>query len=573
MITPHNLAPAASRTLVIPQNRSTLPSARPRWKLILALMPLLILLGLLMTSLFYLVWKLEARGDEADAALIREWLDETRAFRKTLPELAWEIEQLARSGRTQELPSKRQELRDQLDAMTEPARLFLNQLPGFPIVYAIEIHWPAAMEQPAEVWRSPLPPPRGLTDVRLRELEYQPYPGPEESFRLTCRYQLHALDRYRKQEQELNQLRFAVAGVLLVSLLVAGSFVVRFLQRERQREREQLEQRAEQEHQERELLASRLQQQEAERAREELDRQLLQQQLAAAQLQRRADEAEKSSLQLRSQLFASIGIMAGSYAHNIKNLLVRPNDLLVRCLESDSLPAAQSAMLGEVRSTLSTVTERLQQILSTIRRDPSRQERQQFDLAELIQETLATWRELAADKWKVELSLRQPFPTRALVFGDRSHVQQALENLLFNARDAIFEERNARREAVRQDTRIPTESRKRQLIEVASWRGLIELSLQSLQAAYRLEVLDQGIGMTEEVRHNCLQTHFSTKRDNALYEGNAAGMGLGLSFVAVVLEHHQASLEVQSQPRQGTRFIIHFPRQPRLDETESSPQR
>ena len=34
------------------------------------------------------------------------------------------------------------------------------------------------------------------------------------------------------------------------------------------------------------------------------------------------------ALELKSQLYASIGIMAGSYAHNIKNLLVRPNDLL-----------------------------------------------------------------------------------------------------------------------------------------------------------------------------------------------------------------------------------------------------
>ena len=41
-----------------------------------------------------------------------------------------------------------------------------------------------------------------------------------------------------------------------------------------------------------------------------------------------------------------------------------------------------------------------------------------------------------------------------------------------------------------------------------------------------LEVQDNGIGMTEEVRRQCTQTHFSTKRDNALYEGyNAGGYG------------------------------------------------
>ena len=39
--------------------------------------------------------------------------------------------------------------------------------------------------------------------------------------------------------------------------------------------------------------------------------------------------------------------------------------------------------------------------------------------------------------------------------------------------------------------------------------------------------------MTEEVRRRCTETHFSTKRDNAIYEGNSTGMGLGLSFVVV----------------------------------------
>ena len=34
--------------------------------------------------------------------------------------------------------------------------------------------------------------------------------------------------------------------------------------------------------------------------------------------------------------------MAGSYAHNIKNLLVRPNDLLARCIEADGVDPASS---------------------------------------------------------------------------------------------------------------------------------------------------------------------------------------------------------------------------------------
>jgi signal transduction histidine kinase len=65
--------------------------------------------------------------------------------------------------------------------------------------------------------------------------------------------------------------------------------------------------------------------------------------------------------------------------------------------------------------------------------------------------------------------------------------------------------------------------------------------------------------MTEEVRHRCTKTHFSTKRDNAIYEGNSTGMGLGLSFVMVILEHHRAALVIESQPLKGALFRLSFP--------------
>ena len=65
--------------------------------------------------------------------------------------------------------------------------------------------------------------------------------------------------------------------------------------------------------------------------------------------------------------------------------------------------------------------------------------------------------------------------------------------------------------------------------------------------------------MTEEVRRRCTETHFTTKRDNAVYEGNSTGMGLGLSFVVVILEHHRATLEIESEPLKGTLFRVGIP--------------
>ena len=63
---------------------------------------------------------------------------------------------------------------------------------------------------------------------------------------------------------------------------------------------------------------------------------------------------------------------------------------------------------------------------------------------------------------------------------------------------------------------------------------------------------DKGIGMTEDVRRRCTEAHFSTKRDNVLFAGLSAGMGLGLSFVVVILDHHDANRRLVNIRRDRT---------------------
>jgi signal transduction histidine kinase len=304
------------------------------------------------------------------------------------------------------------------------------------------------------------------------------------------------------------------------------------------------------------MLAAKVDVQEAEKAAAETKRKLLEQEFEAAQASARAAEAERSNLEMRSQLYASIGIMAGSYAHNIKNLLVRPNDLINRCLEADKLRPDQTTMLNEVKSTLGTVTERLQMILRTVRRDPNKAEMTRLDLNDLVRETGRTWTSIGKEKWKLTIIAR-PVAEPLHIRGDLSHLQQAIENLVFNARDATFEMRNHVRDAARAET--DPAKRKQALIDAAAWRGEVVLSCRREGLEAVLEVRDNGIGMTPDVLQRCLQTHFSTKRDNALYEGYNAGMGLGLSFVAVVLEHHRAALEVESESLKGALFRLRFP--------------
>jgi signal transduction histidine kinase len=118
--------------------------------------------------------------------------------------------------------------------------------------------------------------------------------------------------------------------------------------------------------------------------------------------------------------------------------------------------------------------------------------------------------------------------------------------------------RNHLREVARAETMLDPSTRKQRLIEAASWKGEIRFRLLRDSSGVILEVQDNGIGMTADVRANCLKTHFTTKRDNALYEGYTAGMGLGLSFVAMVLDHHHSELQIESEPQHGATFRIRF---------------
>lgn len=470
-------------------------------------------------------------GEAQDKTILREWLNETRGNLRGMVEDYLKKHDLAQSAKEKdpdaerELFRAREKIRAFLESLGTPPKMYSGTLPLFPTIYRIEVAFEDD-EIPAIFWDSLLPTESGDYDELRHHLTGRSH--------VELRYQLHAYDKRQSQEA---QRAARVRQLSLLAVVVTGmalAWVIYVQRREREQQRKQAE------------AAQQVDQ--AERRRQEAERDLLQQKLAA-------QEYEQKMLEMKSQLYASIGIMAGSYAHNIKNLLVRPNDLLRRCLEDNGLAPEKGKMLTEVRETLGTVTERLQQILQTVRRDPSKSEMERLDLRAVLQGLGQTWRDLAWERWKLQLAV-EAGDKPLWVDGDLSHLQQAVENLLFNARDATFEMRVRLREEARKEGEG---ARRQALIAAAAWKGNIVLRGFADGDAVVLEVRDNGIGMTEEVRQRCTETHFSTKRDNAIFEGHSTGMGLGLSFVKVVLDNHRAKLEIDSAPMKGTTFRVRFP--------------
>lgn len=486
----------------------------------------------LVGALVYLVFSRTSWVQQADADHVLEWLDESRVFRKTLPDLVVEYlalrDKYPTPGPDPEVVDKAEEIREQLRVMAMPPQIYQGYLPLFPDVYRLAVTFPGR-DWPPLAWESAVPRPRQQNQTKVDVLEYR-LPQTDGRAVIYCEYRLHAFNQRQREAADRQQQQLLAIGIGFLAILPVIGLGYWSLQRERRRE---------------------LQKVQAQRQAEHAGAVALQEKVAR-------QDAERSALEMKSQLYASIGIMAGSYAHNIKNLLVRPNDLLARCAEADGIPPHQRTMLGEVRDTLGTVTERLQQILRTVRRDPSRAELTRLDLNDLLADTARTWEDLAREKWKLTLTCI-PAAEPLWIDGDVSHLQQAIENLLFNARDATFEMRNHLRDEARRDPARPADDRRKALLDAAAWRGQVELRARRDSEWAVLEVTDNGIGMSAEVRERCTQTHFTTKRDNALYEGYNAGMGLGLSFTVVVLEHHGAELEVDSAPLKGATFRVRFP--------------
>ncbi|MBL8792823.1 MAG: HAMP domain-containing histidine kinase [Planctomycetia bacterium] len=512
---------------------------RAGWKYVRGLAPPLLVLAVLLGWLGYLLYDRAHWWQQSDESNLREWLNEARVFRQALPEQVREYLE-------KQHPDKAEEIHEQLKALGTPTKIYPGQLPLFPEIYRLEVRFAPDVGLPPIVWADEVPRAH-----RGQHLEYDFLGGNDRRARLHLEYQLHAYNQRQREQEQRQALLQGVSALAGAAAVLVFAWVYFFLKRERARELQRLLTQRQIEHVENQRLESELRRQEAERKQEDMERTLLEQRLAT-------QAAERQALELKSQLYASISIMAGSYAHNIKNLLVRPNDLLSRCLEADGLSHDQSHMLTEVRHTLGTVTERLQQILRTVRRDPTRAETTTIDLNVVIRDLQRTWEDLAREKWK--LTLTADTPAEPLwIEGDVSHLQQAAENLLFNARDATFEMRNQLRDRARRIDATDGPQRRQALIDAAAWKGSTVLRTRRAGDRAILEVQDNGIGMSEDVRRRCTETHFTTKRDNAIYEGISTGMGLGLSFVTVILEHHRATLDIESKPLHGALFRASFP--------------
>jgi signal transduction histidine kinase len=81
----------------------------------------------------------------------------------------------------------------------------------------------------------------------------------------------------------------------------------------------------------------------------------------------------------------------------------------------------------------------------------------------------------------------------------------------------------------------------------------VEVSVGAERDTVNLAVVDQGVGIDEEVRPHIFEPLFTTRADKG-------GTGLGLSAVLSICERLGGRVEVDSEPRRGSTFRVVLPR-------------
>lgn len=79
---------------------------------------------------------------------------------------------------------------------------------------------------------------------------------------------------------------------------------------------------------------------------------------------------------------------------------------------------------------------------------------------------------------------------------------------------------------------------------------------QEILLKYEFDVIDHGIGMKEEDVKNICDEFYMADKSRSRKEG---GAGLGMSIVKMILEKHNARLDVESEINVGTKMKIIFP--------------
>ncbi len=218
----------------------------------------------------------------------------------------------------------------------------------------------------------------------------------------------------------------------------------------------------------------------------------------------------------RQEKLAAIGHLAAGIAHEIRNPLSSIKGLatyfLGRSQDDSQGQSAARTMVQEVERLNRVVTE----LLEFAR--PSELELEHCEVNQLIRYSLGLVRRDAESKG-VQIRFEQE-EEELWAYLDQDRLNQALLNLYLNAIQAMQE----------------------------GGELMVQTAKQGSQV--RISVSDTGAGISQSELEKIFDPYFTSKK---------SGTGLGLAVVDKIVQAHQGRVKVQSNPGQGSSFVLLLP--------------
>ena len=228
-----------------------------------------------------------------------------------------------------------------------------------------------------------------------------------------------------------------------------------------------------------------------------------------------------------------VGRLAGGVAHDFNNILTVLSGNLGLLDSSQITEPQKTQILARCRTAAKRASHLTGQLLALGRRQPLQPSA--IDLSKLLQETGELVRRTLPPTFELNVDCEPGIPK---LFADTGAFQDALLNLIVNARDAMPEggqiEIAARKidAPTTEDTGTGPHDQNPQLV--------------------RVSVSDTGQGIPEAIREKIFEPFFTRK-------AQGEGSGLGLSMVLGFVTQSGGEISVETRESEGSSFHLDFP--------------
>jgi PAS domain S-box-containing protein len=233
------------------------------------------------------------------------------------------------------------------------------------------------------------------------------------------------------------------------------------------------------------------------------------------------DVTERTNLRqqlLQAQKMESVARLAGGIAHDFNNVLsVMRGQVELLQDDLDILESAR-ARIDSVQRATDRAAALTDDLMAFSRQ---RDEPEPFDVHDRLRDVQELFHQVLGSSVTLELDLTA---SPATIVADPNRIEQAVLNLVVNARDAM----------------------------PAGGTVHIATRTDPTTRAFVLSVSDTGAGMDAATRARIFEPFFTTKPPGF-------GTGLGLSTTDDIVRAARGSIEVESQPGRGTTFTATFP--------------